>query len=87
MHLQPAVWQSLLAVVDADDNGHVEWSELIQFMGDIFQHIERERVLSQHVKVRYVERMASLESNENAVAVRMRESQDMVRVQLATDEG
>lgn len=50
LRLDPAVWQSLLAVVDADDNGNVDWSELVQFMGDVFMHIERERKLQGALK-------------------------------------
>jgi hypothetical protein len=45
LHLDPAVWQSLLVVVDADDNGLVDWNELVQIMGEVFKHIQRERAL------------------------------------------
>jgi hypothetical protein len=82
--LQPAVWQSLLAVVDADDNGKVDWNELVHFMGDIFAHIERERLLNHHVKEAQGG-LAREGSTAHAVAVRLRESQDLVRVQLGAD--
>lgn len=45
LRLDPAVWQSMLAVVDADENGQVEWEELVQFMCDVFKHIERDKVV------------------------------------------
>eukprot|EP00892_Ulva_mutabilis_P003953 jgi/Ulvmu1/192/UM001_0196.1 len=47
LRLDPAVWQSMLAVVDADENGQVEWDELVQFMCDVFKHIERDKVVRQ----------------------------------------
>lgn len=50
LRLDPAVWQSMLAVVDTDDNGQVEWDELVQFMCDVFKHIEREKVVSSAMK-------------------------------------
>lgn len=49
LRLDPAVWQSMLAVVDTDDNGKVEWDELVQFMCDVFKHIEREQLVSRAV--------------------------------------
>lgn len=39
----------MLAVVDTDDNGKVEWDELVQFMCDIFKHIEREKLVSRAI--------------------------------------
>jgi len=45
LRLDPAVWQSMLAVVDTDENGVVEWEELVQFMCDVFKHIERDKLV------------------------------------------
>jgi hypothetical protein len=45
LKLEPAIWQSLLAAVDTDENGAIEWKELVTFFCDVFKHIERERQL------------------------------------------
>jgi hypothetical protein len=45
LRLEPAVWQSLMAAVDVDEDGVVNWTDLTSFLCDVFRHIERERLL------------------------------------------
>lgn len=91
--MEPAVWQSLLCVVDADDNGTVDWNELVQFISEVFVHIEREKalqgVLQQHqsesADLAIKSTDSPVEDTGPAVALKMRQSKDVVRVQLETN--
>jgi hypothetical protein len=47
LELEPAVWQSMSAAVDADSSGAVEWRELVTFFCDVFKHIYREQKLNE----------------------------------------
>jgi hypothetical protein len=47
LELEPAVWQSLSAAVDADSSGAVDWRELVTFFCDVFKHIQWERKLNE----------------------------------------
>lgn len=93
LRLDTAVWQSLLAVVDADDNGNVDWTELVQFMGEVFMHIEREKALQGLLKEQATSTNTAVPITTHegvqpagpAVALKMRQSKDVMRVQLETD--
>lgn len=95
------MWQSLLAVVDADDNGQVDWTELVQFMGEVFMHIEREKALQGALKKHasnaetqdtaavpvIMDTEPAAQEAEAAIMRKTRESQDVVQAQLETDGG
>ena len=93
------MWQSLLAVVDADENGQVDWTELVQFIGEVFMHIEREKALQgaleKHASSAETQDTAAVhvimdtepaaQEAEAAIARKTRESQDVVQAQVETD--
>lgn len=85
--------------MDADDNGQVEWTELVQFMGEVFMHIEREktlqRALQQHAENTGIQDTAvpvtmdaqpAAPEAEVAVAPEKRGSQDVAKV-LSDNDG
>lgn len=47
MQLSPGLWQSMMASVDCNDDGTVEWEELVFFMSEIAQHVAKEKRIAE----------------------------------------
>lgn len=43
----PRIWPSLLAAVDADANNMLDWRELLAFLGEVVEHITRDKQLDE----------------------------------------
>ncbi len=45
MQLSEAHMRAMFTAIDADENGSVDWFELVSFICDALEHIERERYI------------------------------------------
>lgn len=47
MQLSDAHMRAMFTAIDADESGTVDWYELVSFICDVLEHLERDRYIQQ----------------------------------------